>query len=674
MSRLQFRDRFFRRALALVGFVGAILSGTRAASQPDWLEQVLAAPTPENKAAANIMLLDYEQVTYLPQGKAHELVRGAVKILHETGLAETQERLLTSLRYNANTDHIIQARAWIVSADGKHTKSHGKGDFNDRSVLVSQLMWDDRRMISFVPSEDLEVGGVIAWEYEVEAESGILDSNWYFQSKMPVVKSLFEVIPCPGGTLASHVNSSQIPEATADTATGSLKWEMSNVPATGGEFLPPGFKYKPLRASVRCISPDSLASKIQTWADFADMTADVIEPRIPASAAVAEKAASLVKGKTGRWDRIRAITEFVQKEISYLSIMLDKDSLAGYRPQAPDQVMQCRLGDCKDKATLVVSMLRSLGEKAYVVVLNSGNPTVVDQSWPAQVFNHAIVAIAADESVPSHWPQVDGGSLGKLVLFDATDEDTPLGVLPESDQGGFGVVVTKAGPGLVKFPLETPDNKKITRHITGTVSANGDLLAEMEATSTGSAAGELHTALSKWGNGKFNQNMEAMFHDTLPLVKDLTWKESWDQNNSQSRLAVHFAASQYAHRLAEDLMLLCPHLLSTHANYPTWKTKIEGIVWLTPKCIHEDVRLHLPEGFAPEDLPSAWHQELPAATASVQYRMEGLDLVYEYRLEQQGGAYDKNGYDSLRVFYQKLSEAERRPIVLRRLIKAAKSE
>ena len=58
----------------------------------------------------------------------------------------------------------------------------------------------------------------------------------------------------------------------------------------------------------------------------------------------------------------------------------------------------------------------------------------------------------------------------------------------------------------------------------------------------------------------------------------------------------------------------------------------------------------------------------------MRYRMDGLDLVYECKLEQKGGAYDKGDYDALRAFYQKLSEAERRPIVLRRLAKTAKAE
>jgi hypothetical protein len=674
MNRPHFQNRFFHRPLLLLGLVCAFLPDARAFWQPDWLEETLSVPAPENKKASNLLLLDYEQDTYLPQGKVHKLVRGVIKILTEAGRADAQTRLPTILWYNADTDRVKKARAWIVSADGRHTQSYGKDDFVDSAALDSQQIWTDQRRITFMSSEDLEVGGFIAWEYEVETESGIISSSWYFQSNMPVVKSVFEVIPCPGGTLLSHASSPRIGEPSAGTLPGSLKWEMSHIPRYNGE-VPSGFISEPLHVSVRCIGADSLAGKVKTWADFASLTADIIEPRVPASAAVAEKAASLVKGRNNRWDRIRAITEFVQKEITYLSLTLEKDSLAGYRPHPPEEVLQGQLGDCKDKATLTVSMLRSIGEKACVVLLYAGNPTAVDQDWPSQSFNHAIVAIAADESVPSHWPQIDGGPLGKLVLFDATAADTPLGLLPAVDQGGFGLVVAKAGPGLVKFPLDAPENKKVTRHITGTISPDGGLLADLDETLTGSAGGELHSVISRFGNSKFRQYViEVMFHNTLPLVKDLAWKETWDQTNTQSSLSIHFAAAQCARLLEENLMLMCPRLLDDHIDYPVWKTKAEGIAWLAPKSIHEEVRLHLPEGFAPESLPSEWHQALPNATDSVQYRMDGLDLVYECTLEQQGGAYTKGDYDSLRVFYQKLSAAERRPIVLRRLTKTAKSE
>jgi hypothetical protein len=111
MNKLHLRNGISRQALLLLAFAGAIFSDARAASQPDWLKEVVAAPVPENKKHADIMLLDYEQVTCLPQGKVHILLRGAVKMLLESGMNQIQISRPTFFPYNADTDRVIKARA-----------------------------------------------------------------------------------------------------------------------------------------------------------------------------------------------------------------------------------------------------------------------------------------------------------------------------------------------------------------------------------------------------------------------------------------------------------------------------------------------------------------------------------------------------------------------------------
>ncbi len=245
MNSLHLRDRFFRQALVLLGFICAIFSDAKASSQPDWLKDVVASPVPENKKHADIMLLTIKQAI---------IFASALNLCSRHGQADYARRriariqfvsLPASLQYNADTDRVIKARAWVVAADGKHTTSRGTDDFIDTTAIFSQHIWTDQRIIRLLPTEELEVGGIIAWEYEVQAESGIFASTWYFQNNMPVVKSLFEVIPCPDGTLISHANSPRVPEAAAGTVPGSLKWEMSDIHATTGE-QPPHF----IRASL----------------------------------------------------------------------------------------------------------------------------------------------------------------------------------------------------------------------------------------------------------------------------------------------------------------------------------------------------------------------------------------------------------------------------------------
>jgi len=86
---------------------------------------------------------------------------------------------------------------------------------------------------------------------------------------------------------------------------------------------------------------------------------------------------------------VAKVLEFVQNDIRYLSISLGENS---HRPFPPEQVLQRRYGDCKDKSLLMVSMLRELGIEAYPVLVSTGQRIGLTRMLPSPLlFDHAIV-------------------------------------------------------------------------------------------------------------------------------------------------------------------------------------------------------------------------------------------------------------------------------------------
>lgn len=82
---------------------------------------------------------------------------------------------------------------------------------------------------------------------------------------------------------------------------------------------------------------------------------------------------------------------FVQREIAYVGLELGESS---HRPAAPDVVFSRRFGDCKDKAQLLVAMLRALDVEAWVAFVNTREGDGLDRVLPSQLaFNHVIVAV-----------------------------------------------------------------------------------------------------------------------------------------------------------------------------------------------------------------------------------------------------------------------------------------
>src|SRR5262249_4558424 len=158
------------------------------------------------------------------------------------------------------------------------------------------------------------------------------------------------------------------------------------------------------------------------------------DPQTQLNEALVAKARTLTANAKTEFERIRAIASYVQN-INYISIQTGLGRGGGYRPHPAIDVFAKSYGDCKDKANLMRAMLKALAIGGYPVIIYSGDPTYVHEEWPSpQQFNHCIIAVKISDETPAA-TIVKHPILGRLLIFDPTDPDTPLGELPEDEQG-----------------------------------------------------------------------------------------------------------------------------------------------------------------------------------------------------------------------------------------------
>lgn len=636
------------------------------ARPPSWIRDAVQADTAEwAKSSSSVVLLESESVRYLSADHTRSEVRVAIRILQPAGRDRANARLV----YNADTEHVRSARAWIISPDGRRTDVYDRPQFTDAAATYSRYVWNAEREITFPGADRVAVGSVFAWEFDLESDSGIFDSSWSFISSRPVVRSVFSVEPMSGGHLIWHATDDQLPRPVAGAEAGSLVWDMRHI-AGPSEDEPDGFLPNPQRVSVRCL-PASVDGADRTWIDLGRRVTAVIEPRIVSDDAVKQLAKRLADGgarpdsqDTARWARIRAVGRFVQKEIPYLSLTLEKDSLAGYRPHAPADVLQRRVGDCKDKAALVVALLRSLGERAFVVLVYAENPRALSPDWPTACFNHAIVGVAADDAVPKDWPVIDAGHLGKLVMFDPTDESTPLGVLPPQDQGGYGLVAADDGPGLVRLPVTAPEINATEIKISGTLDAAGRLSATATEIYHGTAGATMHEARTSWREDEFTAWLQKRFALSVPGAAAPQWDDQWNESQGTYRLQMKLAADRFGRAVGATMMLIYPRVYASFDPLSPWTEARPGVAWLIPHQMKREVRLALPDGFSVAELPKPWTLDDPRLTCRLDYRMDGRELVFESVVTRRTGVIEHVDYEALRTAYRLLDDAERRPVVL----------
>ena len=112
--------------------------------------------------------------------------------------------------------------------------------------------------------------------------------------------------------------------------------------------------------------------------------------------------------------------------------------------------------------------------------------------------------------------------------------------------------------------------------------------------------------------------------------------------------------------MATDLMSVVP-------NPRPWDDEGDGWVTITPGTLRRTIELDAPAGWDFEEFPPDWSMKSPAGEGSMRYRSEGGVAKGEVKLTVLGGVLDREAYLTLRDLMHSANEAERRPVLLRRI-------
>ena len=96
----------------------------------------------------------------------------------------------------------------------------------------------------------------------------------------------------------------------------------------------------------------------------------------------------LLRGKKTEMEKIAALTHWVADNMRYSGISMGKGE--GYTLHTTKMNFTDRCGVCKDKAALLISMLRMAGFEAYPAMTMAGSRI---ETIPADHFNHCVTVV-----------------------------------------------------------------------------------------------------------------------------------------------------------------------------------------------------------------------------------------------------------------------------------------
>ncbi|MFZ0340467.1 MAG: DUF3857 domain-containing protein, partial [Terracidiphilus sp.] len=191
-----------------------------------------------------------------------------------------------------------------------------------------------------------------------------------------------------------------------------------------------------------------------SWQSIAAEYGKVVDDRTHSSE-VQAVVTPLIAGKKTVAEKEAAILDYLDREVRYTGIEFGE---AAILPHDPAETLAKGYGDCKDKATLLVAMLRAAGIPAYVALLDAEARMDVPVDLPGMgLFDHAIVY------VPGKNP----------IWIDATDRYAQLGQVPMGDQGRLSLITSNATTALVKIPQSSSQDNGVIETREFTLTDNG---------------------------------------------------------------------------------------------------------------------------------------------------------------------------------------------------------
>jgi len=324
--------------------------------------------------------------------------------------------------------------------------------------------------------------------------------------------------------------------------------------------------------------PDVQISSFQNWEEVGRWYWNLQKSRIEPTPAIRAKAAELTQGSADDAAKVSALYGFVSTQYRYIGIAF---GIGRYQPHAADDVLSNNYGDCKDKHTLLASLLQASGIKLAPALINSSQILDPDVPSPAQ-FDHVIGYLLQGKNA---------------VWVDTTPEIAPVGFLLQPLRDKQALVMSgEKSIALVTTPADPPFPSVQTFKIDGKLGEDGTFTANVEDTTRGDSEIPMRVAFRRM---------------PLPQWKDLVQQISYGLGYEGTVSDVSASAPETVNE---------PFRFSysySRKDYPDWSNRqftVPGLpfymppvrddakypIWLGPPLeTLSDSKVELPKGYSP---------------------------------------------------------------------------
>lgn len=454
-----------------------------------------------------------------------------------------------------------------------------------------------------------------------------------FWSAQPVLKKVYQLALPESKELQYRFYQGEC--LTSTHTTGNLRFYTFTV----NHILP--FEKEPNMVDLYDVAPKLMMSTTPDWKAksrwFYKVNEDYgsFSPTPEAQAKVNE----LLQNVDGEMEKIAVLTHWVADNMRYSGISMGKGE--GYTLHNTRMNFTDRCGVCKDKAALLISMLRMAGFEAYPAMTMAGSRV---EAIPADHFNHSVAVVKLSDGTympldPTWVPFI------RELWSSAEQQQNYLPGLPE-------------GSDLLITPLSPPENHYVKIRISSSLDEQGTLKGELTLEAEGQSDGAIRRIFTGGYERDWENALEKELLNVSPRARLL--RADYGKNPRNYQLAplsvkMKFIIPGYA-LSGENMLALKPMSLNNLFNrvrsYLRINTSLPERKYAfkdaCSRLILLDETIQLPQGYKMKQAGREDRIEGKAADFYGQLSQKGNSLHLSHKLVLKKRVYEADDWNSFR--------------------------
>lgn len=426
-------------------------------------ERFLAMRALPAKGEVRRTLRDVQVTTVFPNGLSSQFRQVVFQPLTDEAAAAAREY---AFGYQAASEIVQLRAARVYRADGRIDEAIDTGEAPADNPAIA--MYTSGR-IFYVQFPRLSAGDVVELQYRVESVTPRNEFADYFgeikylQSSDSIASSEYILRAPKERPIYAHASPGIVRRDEVEGDMHIYRFSAEDTAPIDPEPGMPPFTETAAQVHV---------STYRTWNDVARWYWGLAKDQFAADDEVRRLVRRLTENLTDPADKVRAIYGWVTQRTRYVALEF---GIYGYKPRRSSQTLARGWGDCKDKATLMITMLEEAGiDASFVLVRTMMRGDIAKEPASLASFDHAIVYI----------PSMD-------LFLDGTAEYTGSMDLSPMIRGSLALIVGNDGTSeLVNLPHPGPEGAKRARKVEATLKADGSAEIALSVETVGAHAPE----------------------------------------------------------------------------------------------------------------------------------------------------------------------------------------